>query len=497
MVKEMKKIICIFATLALVSALAADRCLAQAAGQDGIKITVSDYKASTRGAVFNVVVEVDPTTLDLHTQSLVVLTPVLRALDGSAEHRFVPVAFAGPVRYRVIQRQKQYGDFEFNPNPGVFTMHRVKDATPVPMQLEIPFEKWMRNSELVFVETRSGCAGCDLSNEGGGTRSVMQPIFPEPYMPTFGVAFVAPEVEAVKSRSDSFTANLSFQSGKSVLLRNFGDNARQLDEVDRIFSEIKNDPMLSISAINVAGYASPEGSQGSNQRLSEDRALALVRYLRTNHISQGGVQIRSQGLGEDWAGLRKAVDSNPSLQYRQAILDAIDNIGDIARRKNTIRAISGGLAYRTLLVEFYPPLRRNEYTIDYTVRSFNAEEAAEVYKKRPQLLSLNELFMVASGYDSGSEEFKQVFDFAVRMYPDSPVAQFNAAALELETGAYQSAIRRLEGFETPQAWNNLGVAYWHLGEYPKAEELLDKAAKAGSEEAAGNLEELRKWQNDR
>ncbi len=501
----MKKIISILALLPFAVA----GCFAQAAGQDAkldakpdtkpdaIEITVEDYTANSQGAVFNVVVDVDPSALDLHTQTLLTLTPVLRSKDGQQEHRFVPVAFAGPVRYRVIRREMRYGDFEFETQPGVFAMHRVKDAKPISMQLEIPFEKWMRQSELLFVETRRGCDGCDLSDEGGGTRTVLTPIFPEPYKPTFAVDFVTPEVEAVKSRSDSFTANLAFQSGKSVLLRNFGDNARQLDEVDRVLSEIKSDPLLSISDISVTGYASPEGNQTSNQRLSEDRAQAFVKYLRTNHIGQRGVEIRSQGMGEDWDGLRRAVVAASWLQGQQAVLDAIDNMENIVRRKNSIRAISGGRTYRTMLTELYPPLRRNEYTVGYTVRSFNVEEAVEVYKNRPQLLSLNELFMVASTYDSNSEEFKQVFDFAARMYPDSPVAQFNTAALEVETGAYQNAIRRMEGVETPQAWNNLGVAYWHLGEYPMAEEWLKKAADAGSEVATRNLEEFRKWEEDR
>ena len=47
----------------------------------------------------------------------------------------------------------------------------------------------------------------------------------------------------------------------------------------------------------------------------------------------------------------------------------------------------------------------------------------------------------------------------VRLYPTDPIAQLNTAALEIETGAYDPAISRLQGINLPEAWNNLGVAY--------------------------------------
>ena len=69
------------------------------------------------------------------------------------------------------------------------------------------------------------------------------------------------------------------------------------------------------------------------------------------------------------------------------------------------------------------------------------------------------MFLVANSYDKGSDQFKEVFDIAVRLYPTDPIAQLNTAALEIETGAYDPAISRLQGINLPEAWNNLGVAY--------------------------------------
>lgn len=477
-------------TIALLMLLVVPGTVAQTTNSD-LRIVVDDYAATSSDVTFSVTI--DPSSLDISSNTLVVLTPVLRSTDGRQERRFTPVAFAGPIRYRVIGRERIFDEPKFE--VGVFVKHRRKDAKVLPLRLEVPFEKWMRHSELVFEETRSGCASCNLSAQ---VYQGVTPSFPEPYQPTFAVSYIIPEVETIKTRSDSYMANLSFQVGKSILLRDFGNNARQLVEVDKIISELQNDALLSLSSISVQGYASPDGTESSNQKLSEDRARAFVDYITGAHnLRTGNVAINSVGMGEDWTGLRKAVDKAAGLPDRQAIIDAIDNVSDINRRKNAIRALSGGRTYRILLEDYYPPLRRNEYTIDYTVRSFNQQEAIEIYKERPTLLSLNELFMVATSYDPSSEEYKQVFDFASRMYPESTAAQFNTAALEVENGAYQSAVHRMEGFDTPEAWNNLGVAYWHLGEYDKAEEMFRRSADAGFNPARANHEQFQKWSDDR
>ena len=114
-------------------------------------------------------------------------------------------------------------------------------------------------------------------------------------------------------------------------------------------------------------------------------------------------------------------------------------------------------------------------------------------KTKPQYLSLNEMFVVANTYPKDSPEFKEVFDIAVRLYPTDPVAQQNTAALEIERGADDAGIERLQKINTPEAWNNLGVAYAKKKEYQKALEYFSKAANAGVKAAAENQEGLSNW----
>jgi len=492
---KMKKI---FFTMMLAAALP---CVGAAQKPYKGDVTVTFPAQQMEGDSVTFTAAVNYSQLKLSKRKMLEYTPVLRSTKTDKEIRFSPVVVAGKLRARVIKRSECFNDYTWSPQPEKMVVVTKKGAKTIDIPVTVPFEKWLRYSELQLVETCSAC--CNIKQEyTEGVDSLLYTgssyIFPAPYSPVYEVAYVTPEIEPVKTRSDSYTARLTFQSGKSNLLANFGNNASVLADADKTISELLNDPLFSITAISTYGYASPEGYMGDNQRLSDARAKAFVDYLSRTHNLRGKVRIHSQGRGEDWAGLRKAVSEASYLNGQQAVLDAIDNIGDIARRKTTIWAINGRRTWNEMLKDLFPPLRRNEYTLEYSVRSFNTQEAVEIFKKRPELLNLNELFMVASTMPEGSDEFIKVFDYAAKHFPDSPIAQYNRAAAGVKSGHYHHAAGLLEGIaDNPISWNSLGVTYWHLGEHDKALEYFQKAAGAGDSVAPDNLTEYQKWFDDK
>ena len=84
-------------------------------------------------------------------------------------------------------------------------------------------------------------------------------------------------------------------------------------------------------------------------------------------------------------------------------------------------------------------LRRTDYTLEYDVKAFNLEEARRVINTRPQKLSLQEMYMVANSYPKGSEEYNNVFDTAVKMFPEDKLANLNAALAAIDRGDKVSA----------------------------------------------------------
>jgi hypothetical protein len=317
---------------------------------------------------------------------------------------------------------------------------------------------------------------------------VPEPEPPKPvvlvYEPHFAPSFVTPESEAVKARSESGRAFLDFEVGSSVIIPNFRRNAAELQCIRQTIESVRSNPDATVTGITITGWASPEGSASSNRALSERRAQALANYIGGNYGLSNG-QFTVWGAGEDWPGLDSLVGSS-FLPYKYFLLDIIRNTADPDAREQRLRTVGDGEPYRQMVAEFYPRLRRSDYTIAYTVVPFTVEQGREVLKTRPGDLSLNELFLIANTYPAGSESFNQVFEAAVQAFPDSDVANLNAAAIALGRKDVETAIRCLTKVRERNEpfWNNAGVLAWLQGNKAQAAEYFDRAGIAGSKNAA-------------
>lgn len=303
------------------------------------------------------------------------------------------------------------------------------------------------------------------------------------YEPVLTASFVAPEAEAVKTRSESGRAYLDFAVGRSEILPTFRDNAAELQKIHVTIASVKDNPDATITAIRITGHASPEGGVTSNQSLSARRAEALRNHIGSIYGLPNSL-IAAYGAGEDWDGLDSLVSAS-GLPEKYRLLEIIRGWGDADARERQLRSIDGGVPYRQLLDEFYPRLRRSDYTIAYTVVPFTVEQGKEVIKSRPGTLSLNEMFLIADTYTPGSEAFNEVFETAARVFPSSDTANLNAAAAALGRKDTDSAARYLSKVQarTPEYWNNLGVLRGLQGD-PAAAESFSKAGAVGAKNAA-------------
>ena len=111
----------------------------------------------------------------------------------------------------------------------------------------------------------------------------------------------------------------------------------------------------------------------------------------------------------------------------------------------------------------------------------------------PSRLSVEEMFRVAQTYEPGGDRFKEVFEIAVRMYPDDPVSNLNAANIAISEGKVEQAKRYLAKAETSpeKQLAEAGIAMLE-GDLDRAETLLlplkDNLGLA--EDVANNLEQI-------
>ena len=462
--------------------------MAQSVGSSQIQIAKQSVSISENNMIMVGMDITIPADMEISSDRVLTLTPVLKTNDDSQNKVLPEVVVYG--RRRAIVHER-----EGNVSKDAFEILRRKNGTEqvVNYTARILFEPWMNGATLDLMADLCGCAN-HVQEEDMAT---VMPVNLIRYTVVPHIAFVTPEVEEVKARAEEGKAYLDFPVNKTIIYPEYRKNPEELKKIIATIDLVKNDQNTRITEIDIVGYASPEGSYNSNARLAQARSEALKKYVQDlYHFEQDIIKVSS--IPEDWQGLRKYV-ANSSFVQKEEMLSLLDdeNLSYDARELR-LKTFDGGKAYTTLLNDCYPALRHSDYTVQYVVRGFSVDEAKEIITKRPQLLSLNEMFQVAQTYESGSDEFKEVFEVAVRMFPDDPTANINAAAIELQQGNWKQAERYLlkSDPQVSATKNNEGVMWMMQGQLDKAEALFQQAKALGSAEAEKNLEEIAKKRQD-
>lgn len=369
-----------------------------------------------------------------------------------------------------------------------------KKSGTIEYRYVLPYEDWMADAKLDIQRDECGCGESALMDVESAFDKVTLERMLVPYVVTPHLAYVEPSIEKIKSRDIQAECFLDFAVNKVDIRPNYMNNPKELAKIHDMIDELKSDADVNVKRLDIIGYASPEGTFAGNKRLSEGRAMALRNYLATKYdFSQNQYYILFGG--ENWEGLLKMLDA-VELDGKEEIVDIIRNTPDDRVRKNKLMSFRGGAPYRFLLKNVYPTLRVAICKVSYDIKNFNIEEAKEVIKRRPQNLSLNEMFMVANSYPKGSREFIDIFETAVRIYPESEIANMNAAAAALSRNDLVNAERYLEKAKSddylPEYNNAMGVVTLMKENYELSEKYLKIAEELGLEAAKSNLEELAK-----
>ena len=243
--------------------------------------------------------------------------------------------------------------------------------------------------------------------------------------------------EAPKIRHLDKRAYIDFPVNRIELRADYRRNPEQLDSIITTIKALQADKNLQVMGINIHGFASPEGSYKHNEYLAKNRAITLRDYVR-KMVDLPDSIFTVSSTAEDWDGLCEYIKAS-TLEKKEQLLAIAQNTKLDPDARDAELKQQYPAQYRNLLTNCYPALRHSDYHITYKVKPFDVEEVREIMKTKPQLLSLNELYMVAQTYEVGSKEFNEVMELAVRMYPMDETANLNAAIIRLNNGDTEAA----------------------------------------------------------
>ena len=418
----------------------------------------------------------DLNKLDVDANRAVLLTP--RLVNGTDSLDLPAVGIYGRRRYYYYVRNgigSISGESE--------TIYRASSKPDsVAYNNLAEYEKWMDGAMLKFHRSDWGCCHEIVAEYEGILGRHREAFFPE-------LIFVQPKAEIMKSRSLSGSAYIDFPVDQTVIYPDYRRNTTELGKIQATIDSVRNDKDVTITSVWLKGFASPESPYKHNTELAIGRTAALKKHIgQLYHFADSIIQTDYEP--EDWAGLRRYVEQS-NINYRAEILALVDSDMEPDAKEAKIKRTYPN-EYRFMLQNFYPALRHTDYRIDYNIRKFNkVEEIKRIMAEQPQKLSLNEFYLVAGKYEPGTDEFTDVFETAVRMFPNDEIANLNAANAAIRRDDFATARRYLnkagDSAEAVYARGELAIREKY---YDTARRYLGKAKEMGLEKATLTLEEL-------
>jgi outer membrane protein OmpA-like peptidoglycan-associated protein len=238
-----------------------------------------------------------------------------------------------------------------------------------------------------------------------------------------------------------------FDQGKSQITANYRDNQRVMDRIVDITRQIVTDSASSVQKIQIIGLASIEGAPAVNERLAQNRALALQKYIQQN-VAVPDTLFETVGGGEAWSEFRDLLnDMVPENAQLSKAVEIIDQESDVNERERRIRQLDNGRTWTYIKEHLLKDLRNSGYIRIY-------------------------------------------FDYV----PDKAAATINEASELLTTDCidcHREALRLLQTVRNDErAQNALGTALWFCGYRDEALSTFRRAAANGNSDAQENLRRL-------
>ena len=425
-------------------------------------------------------IDLDLSNLEVKNTQVVTFTPSI--VNGRDTLMLKSIGVYGRNRrifYERNESEKPTGKNDINLSPS-------EARGLVTYSTTVRFMDWMDGCSLMLERTDFGCCGQSALVD----RTELVERFPlERFYPE--LIYLRPESESVKVREINGSAYINFPVNVTTIDPLYRNNTMELAKITGTIDSVKLDDDITIKSIFIKGYASPESSYSKNALLAKGRTESLKDYVESlYHFGDDFIQTDFEP--EDWAGFERFV-SGSSLPNKDEILAAIHSDREPDERELYIKS-RWKEDYKYILEHCYPSLRHSDYKIEYEIRSYSdPEEIEKILLTAPQNLSLEEFYILAQTYEPGSDEFDELFETAVRIYPDDPVANLNAANSAILRNDFKRATRYLErAGDRPEAFYTRGALEVFREDYQSARTYLEEALAGGIEQAEEALNEISK-----
>ena len=444
-------------------------------------VGLSSVEAERQGNIVRLAFNIDAQKLRLKSNQEVTVLPFLAA--GRDTLRLDTITVAGRNRYYFHLRNDRAMV------PGIDLFHNGKDAAAIPVRADVGYRPWMDLSKVGYELRFGGCCNAPTGQVVDIPPVALLDMRPAAFQKE--LVFVAPTDSGAKVRSEHGSALIDFIVNKTDINVGYHNNANELGKIQDTINQIRGDKDLTITKVTIKGFASPEGPYDNNVRLAKGRTEALMKHVRQLYPFPTSVRFETAYEPEDWEGFEKAIVAS-NIANKDGILAIIRDKALAPDARDARIRTTYPAEYEWIKNQIYPFLRHSDYEIFFTVRDYkDVDEILKVMRENPRKLSQTEFYRAANSFRPGSDQYNEIFDIAVLMFPDDAIANINAANSALSRGDVIGAERYLQkAGNGPYAEYARGISDAMVKDYDAAIAHFERA-KDAIPEAAGALESVR------
>ncbi len=257
--------------------------------------------------------------------------------------------------------------------------------------------------------------------------------------------------------------------------------SQSIKDFQEALKEINSNERKTLKGTEVIAYASPDGGEKLNSKLSDKRASSADKVWGkvTKGAEVSDPEVKS--VGQDWEGFQELVAAS-DIEDKELILRVLSMYSDPAVRENEIKNMSE--VFTALKKTVLPELRRARFVANVEFQNYSSAELLKLIEENADILDEEALLRVASLTRNAADK-KSIYAKAIKKF-NSDRAQFNYAVVLLNEGKTSEAAREFAKVSTKDAdlENALGVVALRNGDYDAAAKNFEEA---GTEAAQANL----------
>lgn len=301
-----------------------------------------------------------------------------------------------------------------------------------------------------------------------------------------------------KDNTASKIAAINYDKNKAEI-KSSETKKDEIAEMQKYIKESKDNDRVRFDGVELKSYASPEGTQEINKKVSNDRSNSASKFAKNEFKGVNGADgsnfFKSLVTEEDWEGFKTAVQ-NSNLADKDMIIRVINMNSDPDKREEEIRNMKS--TFDELEKEVLPSLRRSEIVINVTNIGKTDEEIAKQYKDDPSKLTFTEIMHYGEITEDAHKRV-EIYTKATELFPEEWSAYNNLGAALYETKDYQAAKVALEKAKSKSngnatVLNNMGNIALSEGNIAEAEANYSSATGVNEASAGQGVIAIKKAQ---